>query len=292
MVTPNTFPLIVDLPLTDSQKMEGRSELIGVCEAKDSEFILSQAISEGIDHIVQKDSIAFDQEMALATLMIRDPQSFFNYPLSSILDPTRASSERELELCKVRVKCSSRTERHEAVATVLKTVEGQINDRLLADLRVIATELITNATIHGTIKDDLSDVTAVTDLKKLAADNGKSPDAPMLPCFLGLGWDDERLIIMCRDLYGTLKSRELLERIRRAIAFGTSLSINYGEGGAGIGTHMVFDLSISMYIAVAQGQTMICTALPMRGGWKRRENLTKNLHLYCAADANVLEEAK
>ena len=92
--------------------------------------------------------------------------------------------------------------------------------------------------------------------------------------------DGLRLVLGVRDSYGTLRFEQVLSRISRCFEDGMAGSIKQGEGGAGIGSFMVFNACISYYAGVERGKrTVVCVSLPV--GISRREGnaLPKNIHL-------------
>jgi hypothetical protein len=60
--------------------------------------------------------------------------------------------------------------------------------------------------------------------------------------------------------------------------------INYGEGGAGVGSFLLFRQAIGVYLAVQPGaQTIIAMTFPTRGGSRHRQSIPKSLHVHTAA---------
>ena len=265
---------MIDLPFDGSAFQTGAG-CIAVCQQREPEFILQQAISFGIDQIVQRDSLAFEKEIKTSQIMIKEPRKFFEAPLCTILNPMEISKEREKQHTSISATCSSREQRNTVIAQFAGKMSGQINDGLLSDVKLIVSELASNAVLHA----------ASPEAGLLGqSDNKTTPPtdrALLRPSHLKLGHDEERLVICCRDDYGALDVTGLLERIRKCFAYGLAPMMNFGKGGAGVGTYMLFRAALSLYVAVNEGrQTMICVTLPMRGGQRQRESMSKNLHIF------------
>ena len=92
--------------------------------------------------------------------------------------------------------------------------------------------------------------------------------------------DGKRLIIGCRDNFGLLGFAKILARIQMCYENGVAESISQSEGGAGIGSFMVFNSSVSYYAAVSPGNhTVVCVALPLGISARKLSKLSKNIHL-------------
>ena len=89
-----------------------------------------------------------------------------------------------------------------------------------------------------------------------------------------------KMMIIYQDPFGSLDPDKVIEGIQKSYKKGRSKAMNRGPGGAGIGFHMVYELSSSLHIAVHQNEkTVICATLPLGKSLKETENLGKNLHV-------------
>lgn len=249
---------------------------IGVGMGIQTENLVKTVLDGRAKHIVQKDGVAFESEIAAAKLMIDDPNTFLHFPLSSILTPDQAGSEQEVALTKLSVKCSSGAERHACTDRVTQQLEGLVNAGLLSEIQIATLELVSNAVFHGPQKE----------FKHIEYDNQghefqNSKPVYIKPSFVTLGHDSERIVISCRDLYGELNVKNVLERVHRCFEFGVPLTINHGKGGAGIGCFLMFNLALAVYIGVTPGsQTMTAITFPMRGSRVKRLSVPRNIHVY------------
>ncbi|MEK7355834.1 MAG: hypothetical protein AAB250_05265, partial [Bdellovibrionota bacterium] len=92
--------------------------------------------------------------------------------------------------------------------------------------------------------------------------------------------DGMRLVLGVRDSYGLLKFEQVLSRIAKCFEEGMAGSIKQGEGGAGIGSFMVFNACISYYAGVERGKrSVVCVSLPVGIGRREGNAIPKNIHL-------------
>jgi hypothetical protein len=90
--------------------------------------------------------------------------------------------------------------------------------------------------------------------------------------------DGQRLLVGIEDPFGSLDVKAYLNRIHKCYS-SVKDSINFGEGGAGIGSYIIFNAGSSLYYGVKPGQTtlLICV-LPYKMSRRQREDLPKHLH--------------
>ena len=73
---------------------------------------------------------------------------------------------------------------------------------------------------------------------------------------------------------------DVLERIRKCMELGVANAIRQGEGGAGIGSYMVFDACLSYYAGVTPGkESVVCVTMPLGLNRRTMAGLPKNIHL-------------
>ena len=212
-----------------------------------------------IRHLVQRKNPHFDTECATAETMIFNPQKFLAEPLNTIFGADSGRAELELKLQVTSKKSLVLAKLGDFVASLARSRTIWDHSLLVAD------ELYTNS-----------------------AKNGWSPNVKPFatpPQFQGsidffAQADAKRLVIGCRDSFGTLDVWNVIARIATCYEKGLADSIQRGSAGAGIGSFMVFESSLSYYVAAEKNrQTVVCVALPL--GYSRRAGagLAKNIHL-------------
>jgi hypothetical protein len=91
--------------------------------------------------------------------------------------------------------------------------------------------------------------------------------------------DQNFLVIMCADPFGSLSTTQLLLRLQQCYS-GSGNVMNLGAGGAGVGCQMMFDRSGGFCIGVMGGvRTVFCCLLPMKYRNLAPQLGSKNLHI-------------
>ncbi|GEM_PF-2228600 len=241
---------------------------IGVAKALLPEDVIRAVQAKNINHVVQKDSLFFDTELLIAQKMTANPELFVTDPLKVIFDsamltegPILASNDRTLML---NLKPTDKK------AEVLAQFE-----RFLASLEGVAA--IRDSAF--TVADEL-----FTNGIKCAwpAGSNRKTSAPTLTGDVDFfsRSDGKRLVIGCRDSFGLLAFAPILSRIQNCYEMGVAQSISQSEGGAGIGSFMIFSNSVSYYAAVSpNNKTVVCVSLPLGMSSRKVSKLSKNIHL-------------
>ncbi len=238
--------------------------------------VLDYCLNRKINHFVQKSNILHNKEISVSESMNTDPDLFFNYPLSVIhgeKNPTKAS---ENFLKKVSFEVENVLDK----VKLLSEIEGFIggvtkSTSLLHDILNTVDELFTNAVYNAPyVSFDNEESGIDRDFEKAVIDTNKKP-------YIFAGYDQERIIIGCKDLYGSLNVEKLLSRIKSCYDSNISKVINYGTGGAGIGAYLIFASSCSLYLNVSKGKhTLICCSFAYKLNATSRSQIPKNLHIY------------
>lgn len=90
-----------------------------------------------------------------------------------------------------------------------------------------------------------------TNFAKSASEDNKSMQFSVDCC-------EDNVVISCKDSFGTLNPKVMLENISRCYQNGVKQSIRLADNtGAGIGSYLMYSLSAGMIIAVRPGQESI-----------------------------------
>lgn len=238
--------------------------------------ILNVAIDKGYTQIVQSGSAHFETEMACSAKLLLEPQRLLRMPVSAILDPHNYGSKSEAGLTLLHQTFSVAREKSDLLKKVEETLAEKIKSTALkADIVTVADELLTNAIFNAPFVDlQNSQPGESRENSGVTMTEGKMGD-------FFVGADSERIVIGCRDPYGSLNTKKLLERIRNCYLRSVAATMNMdGRGGAGIGSFMVFNASSSYYVAIDRMKsTVVCAVLPLKGSGRSRQEAPKNLHI-------------
>jgi hypothetical protein len=235
--------------------------------------VLSLCSENGVRHVVQKSNIKSTAEIDFSSQMVQTPADFFAHPLSCIFGIPQASTENENILSSLSFSVGSLTEQKNILAQFESFIRKLTpSQALMNDILTVVDEALTNAVFNAPFVNT-STAAPSRDEMNVPIDPDKKP-------YLFAGHDGERIIVGCRDSYGSLNVTELLKRIKTCYQNNVGDVINFGEGGAGIGSFMMFESCASMYIGVDAGHsTTICCSFPLKLSATQRGELPKNIHI-------------
>ncbi len=250
-------------------------QCIGVAEAMAPEETLQVVIELGFKHVCQKSGHDFAKEMNVARLMIEQNESFFSFPIAGVLDPSNLTAANESRLLHIDFKFTSSLEKPRLMNLIeeLKT-KLNISQTTYDDIVSVSDELFTNAAFNAPLVD-------VTTQR-----NGDAPrynqEVKMAEGHFGrfyIAEADGRLLIGCLDTYGSLDLPRYFNKINATYMRGPAATMNFGRGGAGIGSYLIFNASASLYAAVWTGRyTIMSCVIPLGLSNRKRSQLAKHLH--------------
>lgn len=92
--------------------------------------------------------------------------------------------------------------------------------------------------------------------------------------------DKNYLILGCTDLFGSLNARKLLARLNTVWVQGRAQAMNYGPGGAGLGTAMILDCCADLLAVIEIGKrTTVLATVPLGISRKKAAQHAKSLRL-------------
>lgn len=236
-------------------------ELVAVTQSMTPQELIRLVATTGIRHLVQKDGIAYDAEVEAAKKILTNPNCFITDPIETILGPAGEGARMSF-----KVTCSASERKTQTLTSFGDFVAGLPGSRTIWDQALlIADELYTNGS-----KNAWDPGTGVF--------NGPPVRTGTVEFFAEATKD--RLVIGCRDSFGKLNVEHAVNRIATCYENGVAQSIKHGNGGAGIGTYMVFDSSLSYYAGVDENRwSCVCVVLPLGLSRRQATGLPKNIHL-------------
>ena len=267
---------LLEIPDIDSAENLHSSADIVIADQFPAATVLSLYTRRNVRHIVQKSNLGSELEIKLASTMVLAPQQFIDFPLATIFGHENPDQKTENALAEYSFHISDVDQKAEYLDMLEEYVQRFSNPKSLSlDVRAVADEIVTNSVFNAPFVDMENSHSGPTrDKGKVMIDPAKKP-------YGFAGHDKERLIFGCKDFYGRLNVRKIIARIQLCYQSNPGQIINYGPGGAGIGSFIIFDSCISLYIAVEPNQsTTICCAFPISMAARQRNLVPKNLHVY------------
>jgi hypothetical protein len=249
-------------------------ETFGVYENASPADVLDQVLNHGLRHVVQRSGVTPGHEMETARRMLNDPQSYFKFPVSTIFNAVQNTVESEALLRALVMEFSTPREKEDVLQLLRSYLQPQVGVGLLSDVLLIADELFTNAVFNAPFENWNQEVGGIS------RNSEKLRDLKVKTAQLIVARDEKRIVICCVDEYGALNPLKLIERLNRVLNEGLGSALNYGPGGAGIGTSMIYGACSSLYLGVQKGQrTVVSVSLPLLASRKAREQTPKNVHI-------------
>jgi hypothetical protein len=245
--------------------------------------VLQLCKDKGVRHVVQRSNLEPKSETNLAKFMMDHPAEFIKFPISAILGVPNPSVETELKVADFKVQIDSPNSKF-GLEEELKQYARKFKNPASAiyDISIVADELITNA-IYNAPYVGVQNTTSgpARDPKNIVIDPKKRPE-------LFAGSDGVRIVVGVRDYFGQLNTSNLIKRIQACYETNLLDQISYKEGGAGIGSFMIFDSCAGMYIAVEKGRsTTICCSFPVGMTARKRSLIPKNIHILNLQEAEA-----
>lgn len=259
--------LVLIGPRTKLTADVNRSKCVSVCDFLSPNAVIGSAFYNEIYHVVQIESLRFEQELRIAAAMIDQPAQFLKDPVKHVFGDAQDVKVKTFEFSSSREK--------ERVLDELQAVLGEHSIPQVAQDAIfqIADELFTNAVFNAPA-DGLKqryfnhDRTQAVELK----------DGEIVEIILA--FNANWLWIGCRDPFGSYYHEKVLCKIYDSFQRGMGAAMNMGEGGAGIGCRMMFDLCSGFTVMVEPGrQTLVGYTLPLTHSIRLRETQSKHLHI-------------
>ncbi|MEK6554366.1 MAG: hypothetical protein AABZ31_03920 [Bdellovibrionota bacterium] len=251
-----------------------KKEVIAEVDALEPAEVLSLVIDQGIEHVVQVGHPFSTKEAFTTQVLENGGEVFFSNPLASIFSPKDLNIDTS-QFIVFHQRFSQAIEKKEIIQKLEDILSENVKSASLrADIITIADEMVTNAVFNAPFVDlENSASGASREDHTIKMDDNKSGQ-------MWIAQDDDRVLALCQDDYGTLNPDKMLKKIRHIYETSVAENINMtGRGGAGIGTYMMFNTCISFFVGVQKGKkTIVGCILPKKGSVRERSQMLKNLH--------------
>jgi hypothetical protein len=256
---------------TDPLSLKNIESLVKVSNELTALEVIELALNPDFRHVVQTSSLFFKDEVNAAAEMIRSPNSFLKSPLRCLL-PSACSSEEELRGFEFEFNTNGqKLEMIEKFEKYCRTISD--SEAFLQNSNLIADELFTNAIYNAPFNDAENTCPG----RKRGSEEIAMPSKKSGRIFSGR--HQNRFIIGCEDPFGTLNIKRNFERIKACLVNGATDMIQFGEGGAGLGSYLIYTSSVSLYVGVKKGEkTVVCSLLPLGVGDLKRNEMPKSIH--------------
>ena len=236
---------------TEAKSFKAGGSQICTAQGLKPSILLRYAAKDQMRHIVQTDGIHPESETITAAIMLKEPTRFLDFPLSAILKPAECGPETEHTLRRANFEFSGSNDRSEMVDSVLALAEKcSRSATFLHHIRSSVDELIENVVLNAPHGD-------LAPMRTGAEDEADQDDRKTGILFAGS--DQDRFVIGCTDVFGSVDMRELMgtmleyavngpprttQRVEQNVALCCYLTFN-NAASFYAGTHFVFRLQFT-----------------------------------------------
>jgi len=238
--------------------------------------LLDFAVKTACRHYCVGDRMDIHHEIRVSEVMIQRPKEFLDDPVAVVLGsnngkPLERGNQWSRSFEAIREKDLFLTELQGWLSPWMRSTSAQSDFLLMAD------ELMTNALFNAPFVDKVTYENPGIDRtnREVKMSDGKQGQ-------LMVGKDSDRVVIACRDPFGSLNLERDLNKLLKCESDGFASNINItGKGGVGVGNCLIFNLCSSLYIGVEAGaSTVVAASFFWNWSGKRRAQSQKGLHFF------------
>ncbi len=250
-------------------------QCIGLSEALPPQDVLRLATEQGFSHICQRQGLEFNKELETSQNLVAAPESFFQFPVAAIFEPSRLNAKSEEKYIAVQANFNSSNQKRGILASIAKAMELKSVPQTMADdIASVADEMYTNAVYNAPFVDQKTKFNPGVSRQDVEIILDKGKEGRLI-----LAHDDQRIMIACQDPYGSLNLDGYLTKIKATYDRGAAATMNFGPGGAGIGSYIIYNTCVSFYVGVQAGRaSIIACVLPLGMSNRKRALMPKHLH--------------
>ena len=243
----------------------GRTIVLGTEIAE--QIVIELLLKKGFMHILLSKKEDLIREINLAIQLLTNPKEVFKNP-ANLFFSNKNSKNFKYEFSNSKDK-----------SKILTSLDHYLNgipksNSIRAPIIIQANELIMNATFSAPTDQKGEHFHQLTD-RTSEVELGYEKRACLFAAF-----NEKQILLGCEDAFGSLEIPKFLEQVQKNYSKGVSNSINFGAGGAGIGSYMIFQSSKTFCLLVEPGiKTIFCSLLPLGLSLKAVDSKPRNIHL-------------
>jgi len=234
--------------LGDFTKKPGKKNLL-VTDQIEEKQVLNMALRQEIHHVIQNSMQSLEDKVQRLNNLSEDYRKYFHTHYNILLDP---------ELVKV-FSIGPKDNRLTHIESIFKWLGLDMMSSRAQPMVQVIEELIMNAQITAPLQRQ--NVTPKNIDLKIEKKN-------------------DLIAISAIDYYGTLGIDKFLKRVENAFTVGLGQSINFGRGGAGLGSSIIYKYAESIYLGCITEQcTRVSIIMPFNKSEKVFSTIQKSIHV-------------
>lgn len=234
--------------INDYVKKPGKKNLL-ITDQIEEKQVLNLALRQEIHHVLQNSMQGLEEKVLRLNGLAQDYRKYFHNHYNILDEP---------EFVKT-FNIGPKDNRLSHMETIFKALGVDMTTSRAQPMVQVVEELIMNAQITAPMQ--------------------KQSIIPR-PCDLKVERKGNLLAISAIDYYGTLAVDKFLKRIENAFSVGLGSSINFGRGGAGLGSSIIYKFSESIFIGCILDQcTRVSVVMPFNKSEKIFSTIQKSIHV-------------
>ncbi len=237
--------------IKDYTMLPDKSDCILVEDNLKPQQIIQMCLDRDIKHVIQNSKMNLIDKLKIADHILYEPIKFMTF--NEKLFPESNES--------LSFSFDSKENRTQLVDKVLNFLQIDPKNHNTEHILKSTEELIMNAQVHAPRIGDFKSPHRMSFLVEKSAND-----------FVALSVFDD---------YGSMNMNKFLKKILNNFMIGTADAINYGAGGAGLGSSIIFESAETLYIAVLPKRiTRVTILTPLKVRAKDRELEQKSIHIF------------
>lgn len=262
------YPLEADL----IAKIKNPQKTVIVIE-KASLTELTQILSHGFEHLIQKNRKDFGQELLASALMVLRPEAFSKSPLAFFLNGFQSPEKSQVTEKSIVLELANSSDKSYLLQRLYLFLEQSENLKSLKDLCIqVADELLANAIFSAPTRSNGEKLYQSLNRATLVS----LPENKKVKFFSF--FSDFRVVVGCEDSYGSLQKHILMDHFDRVFTSEKPKPLQ-SLGGAGLGFKYMIENSANFYAYVEPGKKTIVACGFLLSGMKANMSPEKHMHL-------------
>lgn len=258
----------------DSDMRQARQVVVG--QQLDELDTLKIATYDQVDHVVHEGSEFLGADLESSMHILEVPNSIFDDPMSTIFNPSGTASQTPLT-GQIELSFRKTIEKKRVLSNVISFLQNHgVIPTLIDKITLVCDELFTNAIFNAPVGKKNITLSRLTKIEL----------GEEFTSTLTVAIHKNRVAVTCHDKFGSLDTNSYLAKIISCYEKGVRSAMNMQiEGGAGIGSFLMYGLCSSMYIAVRKKkETLVGFVFSTDRKANQSPYKTKSIHLLSSED--------
>lgn len=202
-----------------------------------------------INHVIQNSFQSLEEKIQIMSALDKDTYSYYDIEFDLLVKKNRVKI----------LKFFTSTEREKVMSKSFEFLQIDPSSARNTKVQSVLEEMVMNAQISApTIRR--SDKVLLSEIK--------------------IEQSDDLVSFSLIDRYGALNTEKFLMKVESGLSVGMSNAINYGRGGAGVGSSIIFNFVDSLYLGCIPNKiTRVSVVMPYNKSEKKLELIQKSLNI-------------